>query len=338
MSVNDLAVFSPRRKINAVLRALATCDTVWSPYAQPRRSVLSMRRNVTCRVLVAASIAVLAACGTSQASPAAVDASQAPAPVVSVDGVVPEPVGEPSAQASGSSPATKPSATKPSPSRTPSATPETAPRPRPPLSELGPGDSVRGTGSAAVALTFDDGPDPVNTPLLLDELQRYGVKATFCVVGSRARDYPDVIKRIVRDGHTLCNHSWQHLSDLALKDDGYLWWDLRSTNEAIRTAVPNAKIAYFRAPYGKFTPRLTSFTNELGMKPIYWDVDDECYQTPLFGTGQQMQNRMATIVHRDTRPGSIILSHDNKKPFTARAYQTILPQLKARFRLIALPA
>jgi peptidoglycan/xylan/chitin deacetylase (PgdA/CDA1 family) len=205
------------------------------------------------------------------------------------------------------------------------------------VTQAGPSGELRGTGSDAVALTFDDGPDPTNTPALLDLLAQHGVKATFCVVGSRARDRPQVIARIAAEGHTLCNHSWQHLRDLGQRDDNYLRWDLRSTNEAIRAAAPGAKIKYFRAPFGNFSPRLNAFAAELGMTPIWWDVDDECYLTAKYGTGVGMHSHMTNQVQRFTRPGSMILSHENAKPHTIIAYRTLIPWLKARFRLVALP-
>ena len=113
------------------------------------------------------------------------------------------------------------------------------------------------TQSRSVALTFDDGPDPVNTPRLLDLLRRHRVTATFCLVGHRARDHKDIVRRIVADGHTLCNHSWQHLQDLGKRRSAYLARDLEATNEQIHKAVPGAPIRYFRAPYGNFSPGST---------------------------------------------------------------------------------
>lgn len=193
------------------------------------------------------------------------------------------------------------------------------------------------TGSDAVALTFDDGPDPVNTPALLDLLRQHGVKATFCVVGARARAYPAVVARIAAEGHTLCNHSWQHMRDLGGQDVGYMHWDLTATNDAIRAAAPRAKIAYFRAPFGQFTPGMVAYAERLGMAPIYWDVDDKCYLTEKYGKDQAMIDQMTAAVQSGTRPGSIILSHENGKPHTVVAYRTILPWLKANFRLVALP-
>jgi peptidoglycan/xylan/chitin deacetylase (PgdA/CDA1 family) len=211
-------------------------------------------------------------------------------------------------------------------------------RPRISVNAPGPAGSKRGTGKRAVALTFDDGPDPVYTPKLLDVLKAHRVKATFCVVGHRVRDNKKLVARIAREGHTLCNHSWQHLHDLGKRPDKYLLRDLEATNEQIRKAVPGAKIKYFRAPYGNFSWRLNGFAKQLGMTPIYWDVDDQCYLTKKYGNGTRMVNHMVTTVQRNTRRGSIVLGHDNLKPTTIRAYRILLPWLKKRFTLIALPA
>jgi peptidoglycan-N-acetylglucosamine deacetylase len=84
----------------------------------------------------------------------------------------------------------------------------------------------RDTGTPSVALTFDDGPDPVYTPKMLDVLHRHGVKATFCVVGSRVGKYAKLVRRIVAEGHTLCNHSWRHRRDLGKQAEAVILADL----------------------------------------------------------------------------------------------------------------
>jgi peptidoglycan-N-acetylglucosamine deacetylase len=209
---------------------------------------------------------------------------------------------------------------------------------RAPAGGKGPGGSVSITGTESVALTFDDGPDPEHTPKILDLLASCGVKATFCVVGFRARDNPDLIRRIAREGHTLCNHSWQHLIDLAAKhDDAYIINDLNATNNAIRNAAPGTKIEYFRAPGGNFTTRLVQLASNLGMKSIYWHVDPRDWDSATYGTGAAMQKHIITEIQTKVRPGSIVLSHDNRKPNTIAAYATLLPWLKQRFTLVALP-
>ena len=75
---------------------------------------------------------------------------------------------------------------------------------------LGPAGSHRTTGTSAVALTFDDGPDPAQTPKLLDLLAQQHVHATFCLVGQNVQAHPELVRQIVAGGHTLCNHTWRH--------------------------------------------------------------------------------------------------------------------------------
>jgi peptidoglycan/xylan/chitin deacetylase (PgdA/CDA1 family) len=194
------------------------------------------------------------------------------------------------------------------------------------------------TGARSVALTFDDGPDPVNTPKLLDLLKTYHVKATFCLVGFRVRAHKPLVRRIVAEGHTLCNHSWQHLYDLGKRPAKYLARDLEATNEQIHKAAPGARVAWFRAPYGNFSKRLNGFAVAQGMQPVGWNVDDECTRTRRYGNGGAMVHHMITTVRREVRPGSVILGHDNGKPTTVTAYRTLLPWLRARYTLTALPA
>src|SRR6266542_61026 len=113
---------------------------------------------------------------------------------------------------------------------------------------------LRTTASSGVALTFDDGPSPDYTPQILDLLRTYGVKATFCVIGVNVRSHPDLVRAIVRDGHTLCNHTWAHDLNLGRRSAEEIRSDLERTNDEIHLAVPGAPITYFRHPGGNFTP------------------------------------------------------------------------------------
>jgi peptidoglycan/xylan/chitin deacetylase (PgdA/CDA1 family) len=196
---------------------------------------------------------------------------------------------------------------------------------------------MRRTGSSAVALTFDDGPDPVVTPKLLDVLKKQKIKATFCVVGHRARDNPAIIQRMVAEGHTLCNHSWQHLENLGKLDAKKIRTDLAATSKWIRRAVPGVPIEYFRAPYGNFTPRLNKIARGMGMKLLSWNVDDQSWASKKHGKGAKLVAHMTKLVKKHTRKGSIVLSHEMAKPWTVTAYRSLLPWLKKRFKLIPLP-
>lgn len=307
------------------------------------------------RIVVSAVLALiaLAAC-TSPSKPNAGGASPTPTPAA-VSPSVGSPTASPSALPSvptlsptvNPAPSVTPTPARPAPTTAKPAPPAPATRPisctgkiaqsRPAASGVGPGGSVLSTGSAAVALTFDDGPDPINTPKILDELKQCGVKATFCLVGFRARDNPAMVARIAAEGHTLCNHSWQHLFDLAKRDEAYIRRDLQKTNDAIHKAAPAARIAYFRAPGGNFTTNLVKIAGSMGMKSIYWHVDPRDWESSKYGKGTSMVNHVIAAVERDVRPGSIVLSHDNGKPDTITAYRTLLPWLKARYTLIGLP-
>jgi peptidoglycan/xylan/chitin deacetylase (PgdA/CDA1 family) len=100
--------------------------------------------------------------------------------------------------------------------------------------------------AGTVALTFDDGPSALYTPQVLDLLAEHEVTATFCLVGTQAQRYPDLVRRIVADGHALCNHSMRH-DNLATKTPEEIRVDLAGCLDAIRSAVPDASVPYFRA-------------------------------------------------------------------------------------------
>ncbi len=207
---------------------------------------------------------------------------------------------------------------------------------KPNVSAKGPAGSARVTGDKSVALTFDDGPDPVYTPQILDLLKANKITATFCLVGFRARKHPALVRRIVAEGHTLCNHTWQHRFDLRSKSNAAILKDLQATNTAILNAEPNAKIKYFRAAGGNYNPRLVSLAGSLGMKSLYWAVDTRDWEHAKYGRGTKMVNHIIAAVHADTRPGSIVLAHDLNKPDTIAAFRSLLPWLKGRFTVTAM--
>jgi peptidoglycan-N-acetylglucosamine deacetylase len=203
--------------------------------------------------------------------------------------------------------------------------------------ETGPFGVRRTTGSTAVALTFDDGPDPVNTPRILDVLRQCGVKATFCLVGYKVAMYPDVVRRIVADGHTLCNHTWEHIRQLGTYGQPRIRQDLQQTINAIHAAVPGVPVSYFRAPGGAWTKDYVTVARDMGMTPIDWDVDPWDWNSDQFGFGTTMTGHIVSTIESTVRPGSIVLSHDYQKPDTTAAYRILLPWLTARFTLIPLP-
>ena len=226
-----------------------------------------------------------------------------------------------------------PSVTRPSPSAKPKSTAVKA------ISKRlgGPGGSHITTGTSAVALTFDDGPDPAQTPKILKLLAQQHVHATFCLVGKNVRAHPELVRQIVAGGNTLCNHTWRHSLTLGKKPAAAIRADLSSTNAAIQKAVPGAKVKYFRAPGGNFTPRLVSVAKQLGMTSIYWKVDPRDWDHPKGESHATHRSKVISTVEKRTRKGSIVLSHDYAQPDTIAAYHTLVPWLRQRYKLIALP-
>jgi peptidoglycan-N-acetylglucosamine deacetylase len=191
---------------------------------------------------------------------------------------------------------------------------------------------ISSTGSGNVALTFDDGPGPY-TGQVLDLLDQYHVKATFCLIGRQVHRYPDVVRRLVADGMTLCNHTWDHDEKLRTHPDDYIRDELVRTDDAIHAVVPDAKIEYFRNPGGLFGPNTVAVAKSLGMKPLMWNVDPKDWDDP--GT-QVIINNVLRHAHR----GSIVLSHDGGgiRTQTIAAYRVIIPNLCSRFHLVPMPA
>jgi peptidoglycan/xylan/chitin deacetylase (PgdA/CDA1 family) len=156
-----------------------------------------------------------------------------------------------------------------------------------------------------IAMTFDDGPHAENTPRLLDMLKQRGIKATFFVVGQCAAEYPDIMKRIVTEGHEIANHSWSH-PQLSKMGEGSVTDQLQRTHDVIeQTTGVAAKI--MRPPYGAFTANQRNWAfHKWGYKTILWDVD------PLDWKVRNAEH-VKNVILKDTVNGSIILSHDIHK-------------------------
>jgi peptidoglycan/xylan/chitin deacetylase (PgdA/CDA1 family) len=197
----------------------------------------------------------------------------------------------------------------------------------------GPAGSLRTTGSDAVALTFDDGPDPVQTPKILAMLAEYRVTATFCLVGEQVQKHPEIVQQIVAAGHTLCNHTWDHSLVIGKDKPAAIQADLQRTNDAIHAAVPGAPIPFFRAPGGNFTDRLVQVAYADGMTSLYWQVDPRDWSHPEGEDDTTHVGKVVDGVREHVQPGSIVLSHDFNQPDTITAYETLLPWLTKNFKL-----
>lgn len=119
-----------------------------------------------------------------------------------------------------------------------------------------------------IAITFDDGPHPVYTPRLLDGLEKRGVVATFFVTGENAAQYPDIIKRMDKDGHLIGNHTYTHIQLTSANRDKFRS-ELVKTNEALKQ-ITGKDVTFVRPPYGSWDK---SFETELNMFPVLWNID-----------------------------------------------------------------
>ncbi|WP_017975296.1 polysaccharide deacetylase family protein [Actinopolyspora halophila] len=161
-------------------------------------------------------------------------------------------------------------------------------------------DSTGRAGRTA-ALTFDDGPDPRNTARMLDVLGEHHVKAVFCLWGEHVRQHPELVRRIVDEGHVLCNHTMRH-ENMSTWSPAEIRRNLRATNAEIHAAVPGAEVRYFRAPNGAWgeTPRVAA---ELGMQPLGWRLSVGDWNRP----GADVLVRR---LREGIAPGSVVLLHD----------------------------
>jgi peptidoglycan/xylan/chitin deacetylase (PgdA/CDA1 family) len=158
------------------------------------------------------------------------------------------------------------------------------------------------TGGPHVALTFDDGPHPQLTPALLDLLARRGVKATFYVVGKNVNAHPDIVARMVAEGHEIGNHTMSHPS-LPKIGAAAVSAEITGTNDAIRNAA-GVTPATMRPPYGAITPALTKRLNdEFGLSVILWSVDPQDWKIRKAG-------HVSQHLVDNAKPGAILLAHD----------------------------
>src|SRR5690606_38502865 len=159
-------------------------------------------------------------------------------------------------------------------------------------------------GTYALTLTFDDGPHPTYTPQILDLLEQYEATAVFCVVGEQVRAHPEIVRRIVDDGHALCNHTDSHDEELAQRDDDMIEHEIEVTDAAIDAAVgTDVEVRYFRQPNTFVKPAVAGVVADHGLTPLDWTVDPRDWSRP--GSASIVQGVLNKV-----QPGAIVLLHD----------------------------
>jgi peptidoglycan/xylan/chitin deacetylase (PgdA/CDA1 family) len=172
-----------------------------------------------------------------------------------------------------------------------------------------------------IAMTFDDGPSATLTPKLLDLLAAHHIKATFFVIGENVAEHSEIVARAAREGHEIANHSWSHPNLGKMSDEG-VRSQLQRTDDAIKSAI-GSRPTLMRPPYGSITARQKHWIyNDFGYRVILWDVDPLDWKRPGPAV---VRNRIL----KETRPGSIVLSHDIH-PGTIEAMSSTLDELEGK--------
>lgn len=160
---------------------------------------------------------------------------------------------------------------------------------------------VNTNGRKLVALTLDDGPDPRFTPQVLDILRNYHVPATFFVIGSHAQKCPELISRMINEGHEVENHTNSH-ADLDQCSKPQIGLEIQQNEDTIER-ITHRNQHFFRPPKGICNPNIMEIAAQKGYKTVLWTI---CIERSTLKTSQELAQR----VIQAAAPGVIILGHD----------------------------
>lgn len=175
----------------------------------------------------------------------------------------------------------------------------------------------------SVYLTFDDGPIPEVTPWVLDELKKYNAKATFFCIGENVQKHPEIFQRILSEGHSVGNHTFNHLNGWKTATSEYI----ENVDKAEGQMGNNSKFKIqdsrlFRPPYGKITSKQAKILQRKGFKIVMWDIISYDYDANT-SPEKCLQNVLKNI-----KPGSIVVFHDSLKAEKNLRY--VLPKVLDR--------
>ena len=197
------------------------------------------------------------------------------------------------------------------------------------------------TDRKVIYLTFDDGPTPEITEWTLQELKKFNAKATFFCIGKNIENHPEIFQKIIKNGHSIGNHTHNHLNGWKTDDVSYIK-NIEKANISIQSAiisfrsnvknkkVNNSKLRIqnsellFRPPYGKIKPRQAKELIKKGIKIIMWDILSGDFD-PELSKEKTLDNCV-----RHSKNGSIIVFHDSVK--VANKLKYVLPQVLAHFK------
>lgn len=158
-----------------------------------------------------------------------------------------------------------------------------------------------------IYLTFDAGYENGTADKILDTLKKHNVPAHFFVVKSYIKDNPEIIKRMVDEGHLVCNHSKSHVSMASISDTEKFKEEILSVEEAFKEVTGKEMPKYFRPPMGKFSEQSLKLTQDLGYKSIFWSFA----YVDWFNDNQPTHEYAKEKIFTRTHPGAIVLLHPN---------------------------
>nr|WP_312471423.1 polysaccharide deacetylase family protein [Neobacillus sp.] len=173
------------------------------------------------------------------------------------------------------------------------------------------------TKEKMVAITFDDGPHPVFTPQILNILAKYNAKATFFVAGNKVKRFPEILRREVKEGHEIANHTYNHIYDRNITA-ATLTAELEETDKLIQSII-GYKPTLYRPVGGLYNDLIINTAVKNGKLVILWswNKDPKDWQNPA-------ASRICRDITEEVRPGNIILLHDWHGSEFSQACQTVL--------------
>jgi polysaccharide deacetylase family sporulation protein PdaB len=181
------------------------------------------------------------------------------------------------------------------------------------------------TDKKFIALTFDDGPDPVFTPKVVDILDKYDVKGTFFVIGKSVEEYPETAKLIVERGHEIGNHTYSH-TNLGHIEKDLIQEEVDKAQEAILSAT-DTQPCLFRPPHGTYNDTVVDIVRDMGYRVVLWSWTQDTIDWCNPGT-----NYIINKVLNNAHSGDIIIFHDagGDRSQTVMALEPIILELQKR--------
>ncbi len=170
-----------------------------------------------------------------------------------------------------------------------------------------------------ILFRFDDGPDPVYTPQILNILKTESIKALFAITGENAKKYPEIIKRMYRENHIIANHTFSHPFNILLLRPKMIFKEINTTNEIIKNITGKSPV-FFCPPLGHKNAIIGKVIKNLNLEPIMWDIRTKDTHVS--------SKKIIRSTLKKVKPKSIILFHDGIMPLSKKDRESTIKALK----------